>query len=75
MAYCGVLDNLMELNGKPVDLSRLEEGIIIAGDEQLDADELITDEEKRQVFNENAIRTKAELLDEIFQRSANKADQ
>ena len=68
MAYCGVLDNLMELNGKPVDLSRLEEGIVIAGDEQFDADELINDEEKRQVFNENAIRTKAELLDEIDRR-------
>ena len=65
MAYCGVLDGLMEIDGKPVVLSRLDEGIIIAGDEEFDADEWITDEEKLDLFNEMAIRTKGDLLKEI----------
>lgn len=65
MAYCGILDNLLELDGKPVDFSRLDEGIIIAGDEQYDADEFITDEERLDLFNESTIRTKAGLLEDI----------
>lgn len=65
MAYCGILDGLMEIDGKPVDLSRLEEGIIIAGDEEFDADDWISDEDKLDFFNETALRTKEALLKEI----------
>ena len=65
MAYCGILDNLLELDGKPVDFSRLDEGIIMAGDEQYDANDFITDEDRLDLFNETAIRTKAGLLEDI----------
>ena len=65
MAYCGVLDGLFEINGNPVDLSRLDEGIIIAGDEEIDADEFIGEEEKLEFFNETALRTKDALLKDI----------
>ena len=65
MAYCGILDGLCEIDGKPVDLSRLEEGVIVAGDEEFDADEWITNEDKLDLFNEMALRTKADLLKEI----------
>ncbi len=65
MAYCGILDNLLELDGKPVDFSRLDEGIIMAGDEQYDASDFITDEDRLDLFNESTIRTKAGLLENI----------
>lgn len=65
MAYCGIFDGLMEIDGKPVDLSRLEEGVIIAGDEEIDADDFITKEDELNLFNETALRTKADLLKEI----------
>lgn len=65
MAYCGILDGLCEINGNPVDLSRLDEGIIVAGDEEYDAEDLISDEDKLDFFNETALRTKEDLLKEI----------
>ena len=65
MAYCGILDGLMKIGDNPVDLSRLEEGIVMAGDEEFDADEFITDEDKLEMFNEGALRTKGELLEDI----------
>lgn len=65
MAYCGVLDGLYEIGGKPVDLSRLDEGIIIAGDEEYNADEFISGEEELEVFNETALRTQNDLLKDI----------
>ena len=65
MAYCGILDGLMEIDGKPVDLSRLNEGIIVAGDEEFDADDWISDEDKLNFFNETALRTKEALIKEI----------
>ncbi len=65
MAYCGILDGLCEIDGKPVDFSRIDEGIIIAGDEEYDADDFITEEDKLGVFNETALRTKDQLLKDI----------
>lgn len=65
MAYCGVLDKLISINDKEVDLSRLDDGVIVAGDEEFDADEWITDEDKLEFFNETALRTKADILKDI----------
>ena len=65
MAYCGFFDTLMDINGKPVDLSRLDEGKIIAGDEEFGVEDFMTDEELLDFFNETAIRTKEGLLKEI----------
>ncbi len=62
MPYLGHFDGLFSINDKPVDLSRLDEGIIMAGDEEYDADEMISDEDKLEVFNESALKTKDELL-------------
>lgn len=68
MAYCGVLDGIMSIDGQEADLSRLDEGIIIAGDENFIADELISDEIRLEHFNEINLRTKAELLKDIDDR-------
>jgi len=65
MAYCGILDGLYEINGNPVDMSRLDEGIIVAGDEEFDAEDMINDEDKLAFFCETALRTKEDLLREI----------
>ena len=65
MAYCGILDGLCDIGGEPADLSRLDEGIIIAGDEEYDADDFISDKDRLDFFNDTALRTKDELLKEI----------
>ena len=65
MAYLGILNGLLEINGKEVDLSQLDEGKVIAGDEVIDADDLITDEDRLAVFNEGALKTKDEILKDI----------
>lgn len=70
MAYCGVLDGLVSIDGVDADLSRLDEGIVVAGDEEYDAVELITDEDRLCFFNETHLRTKAELLKDIDDRIA-----
>ncbi len=75
MAYCGILDGLMEINGEPVDLSRLDEGIVIAGDETIEADELITNEDRLAFFNDGALRTKKDLLAEIDSLAARIAEE
>lgn len=65
MAYLGIFDGLFEINGKEVDLSQLDEGKIIAGDEEFDADEMITDEDRLEAFNDGALKTKEEILKDI----------
>lgn len=65
MAYCGILETLMEIDGKPVDFSRIDEGIIIAGDEEYDAEEFISDEDRLDLFNDMALRSKDDLLEDI----------
>ena len=69
MAYLGFFDRFSEIDGKPVDLSRLDEGIVMAGDEEYDADEMIDDADRLEVFNETALTTQDELvksLDEVI---------
>ena len=69
MAYLGHFEKFISIDGEPVDLSRIDEGIIMAGDEEYDADEMITDEDRLDVFNETALTTQDELvksLDEVI---------
>lgn len=69
MAYLGFFDGFDSINGKPVDLSRINEGILIAGDEVFDADDFIDDADCLELFNETALRTQDELvksLDEVI---------
>ena len=62
MAYFGIFDG-MKIGGKEVDTSKLEsEGKIIVGDEEWDADDLISDEDKLQFFNDGAMRTQKDIL-------------
>ena len=65
MAYCGILDSLIEINGKPVDFSHLDEGILIAGDKEYAAEDFISEEEKLDFYNETALRTKEDILKDI----------
>ncbi len=65
MAYCGFFDTLININGEPVDHSRLDEGKIIVGDEEFDAEDFMTEEDRLDFFNETAIRTKKGLLKDI----------
>ena len=65
MAYCGVLDGIITIDGIEADTSRLDEGIIVAGNEEYAAEELISEEEKLDFFNEISLRTKEDLLKEI----------
>jgi len=71
MAYLGFFERFTEIGGKPVDLSRLDEGILMAGDDEYDADAFIDDDDRLEVFNETALKTKDELvqsLDDVIAR-------
>lgn len=65
MAYCGIFDNLETIDGKPVDLSRLEEGILIVGKKKVRAEDRISEEDKLNFFNATELRTKEELLADL----------
>ena len=65
MAYCGILDNLDSIGGKPVDLSRLEEGILLVGKKKYRAEDWISEEDKLNFFNATGLLTKEELLADL----------
>lgn len=65
VAYFGIFDG-MKINGEEVDTSRLEsEGKIIVGDEEMDPDDLITEEDRLQFFNDGALQNQRSLLNDI----------
>ena len=56
----------MTIDGHEVDTSRLKDtGKVYVGDEEWDASDLITDEDKLEVFNDGALLTKKDLLKSI----------
>ena len=56
----------MEMNGHEADTSKLKEtGKVYFGDEAWDASDLITEEDKMEIFNEDMLRSKEDLLDMI----------
>ena len=65
MAYCGVLDGIITIDGVEADLSRLDEGIVVVGDEEYVAEELISNEDRLEFFNEIHLRTKTDLLKDV----------
>ncbi len=65
MPYLGFFDG-MEINGQVVDTSKLEEtGKLYVGNEEWDPDDLITEEDKLQYFNDGALRNQTDLLRDI----------
>ena len=65
MPYLGFFDG-MEINGQVVDTSKLEEtGKLYVGDEEWDPDDLISEEDKLQYFNDGALRNQSDLLRDI----------
>ena len=56
----------MTIDGHEVDYSQLEEtGMVIVNGEEWDASDLITPEDERDVFNEDMLRTKDDILRDI----------
>ena len=65
MSYNRLFDG-MTIDGFKVDTSQLAEtGKVFVGDEEWDASDLITEEDEIYVFNEDMLRTKADLLADI----------
>ena len=65
MPYLGLFDG-MEIDGQAVDTGRAEEtGKVYVGDEEWDPDDLISDEDRLQFFNDDALRSKSDLLGNI----------
>ena len=65
MSYHRLFDG-MTIDGHEVDTSQLAEtGMVLVGGEEWNADDLITEEDKLQIFEEDTLRTKSEILEDI----------
>lgn len=65
MSYHRLFDG-MTIDGHEIDTSQLvETGKVLIGDEEWDTEDIITEEDKLQIFNEDTLRTKTDILDDI----------
>ena len=65
MSYHRIFDG-MEIDGNEVEYSQLAEtGKVFVGDEEWDASDLISDQDKLDIFNEDMLRTKEDILSDI----------